>query len=628
MEKILDRDIDQLVDKGLQSDALESLSEAISSGRKLEEVLDLIVHRAQDLLPVSKVFIFLIENEHLVLKAASEGLPQTPLILPLDETIESWVSQRGKIVALGDPQADNRFKNRWFYGKGNSADNSREQNNPVGIVAAPIRSGLNVVGVLSIIQNFPHADADTDIQTTATSIISDEEFEELIPFVAVLTDLVSLALENSQMLQSHQRRSQLIDLLNIISKTLVDKPVEELAQRICDLICEATGAEKCDIVLHSIETDEFVAFGKSNTSLSLLEQELGLDHIPLQTSGCLLRVYQGGEAFLAGKLPKGDELPLLEKTKIESLIVVPLEVEQDRLGLLSLASTKENAFNEDDLNFVCFISIRLGYSLQHKELTQELAQAEKTRILHDAQENFVNILAHDLKNTLTAIKGNSQLGLRRLKRGDTSFGEKALQIVTSKADQAIRLVADMVEVSQLERGSYRLLVAPLDLVALIQEEIESIQEITSSHNIMFETSLSEVYLIADKNRLVRVLNNLLINALRYSPQGSTINVIIAAPLEQKFTPLTREVDLPTTDPNNIYQSVMVTVKDQGEGISLFDQDHIFERFYRGAGAQLATGSGLGLYICREIITLHGGRLWVESQPGQGASFHFTLPYNG
>jgi signal transduction histidine kinase len=72
---------------------------------------------------------------------------------------------------------------------------------------------------------------------------------------------------------------------------------------------------------------------------------------------------------------------------------------------------------------------------------------------------------------------------------------------------------------------------------------------------------------------------------------------------------------------------MVTVKDQGEGISLFDQDHIFERFYRGAGAQIATGSGLGLYICREIITLHGGILWVESHLDQGASFHFTLPYN-
>lgn len=616
-------DMDQLVDKGLQGDAFESLSEAISSGRKLDEVLDLIVQRAQHLLPDSKVFIFLTEDEHLVLKAASDGLPQDLVILHPEKTIESWVRKRGRTVALADPRSDNRFKKLWFYGKSKSfEENPEEMNYRVGIVAAPIRSGLKVVGVLSIIENLQ----ETDSQTASTIITSVEDFKELIPFVIVLTDLVSLALENSQMLQSHQRRSQLIELLNIISKTLVDKPVEELSQKICDAICEATGAEKCDIVLHSKETDEFVAFGRSNTSLSLLEQALGLDHIPLQTSGCLLQVYQGGEPLLAGNLPKGDELPLLEKTKIESLLVVPLEVEQDRLGLLCLASTKVNAFTQDDLNFVCFISTRLGYSLQHKELTQELAQAEKTRILHDEQENFVNILAHDLKNNLTAIKGNSQLSLRRLKRGDSGFGEKALQIITSKANQAIRLVEDMVEVSQLERGSYRLLVGPVDLVALIEEEIESMQEITSSHTIEFETSFSEIQLIADKNRLVRVLNNLLINSLRYSPKGSTIYINVSVPFEQNSTSEQREGS-PATATNELYQNVMVTIRDEGEGISAYDQAHIFERFYRGAGAKLATGSGLGLYICHEIVTLHGGKLWVESQEGQGASFYFTLPCN-
>ncbi len=608
----------QLTDSGLQGDVFESFSEAINSGKKLEKVLDLIVQRARELLLVSNAFIFLREGADLELKAASDGLPQERVILPTHQTIESWVIKHGRIIAVFDPQSNSRYKDLDFYGKASASNDQEEDSNPVGIVAAPIRVGLQIVGVFSIIDK-PQPAAE---QVVARGISSPGELRELVPFLAVLADLVSLALENNQLLKVQQRRTQLIELIRIISRNLDDNSVEELAQTVCGLICEATKAENCQVMLHSKETDEFVVLGKSSTPLSLLDQQLGLDHIPLATSGLLLSIYQKGEPFLAGRLPKGDELPFLEKTGIQSVLVMPLEVEQERLGFLILASTKVDAFNEDDLNFVSFISIRLGYSLHQKELSEELALAEKSRIKLDEQENQINTVAHDLKNTLAAIKGNSQLSIRRFKRGDTAFSEKAMQIITSKADQAIRLVEEMVEINQLERGSFRLLVAAVDLVSLVQEEIEAIEEITTTHNFEFETSFTEIELIADKNRLAQVINNLLVNAVRYSPADTTIRVTISAPPEPE-----QKTGLPDTPVAEPLQSVMVSVADEGAGVSALDQSHIFERFYRGQGALLSSGSGLGLYICREIITLHAGKLWVDTQEGQGASFHFTLPCN-
>lgn len=594
----------------VELDELENVSNAITEGRSLAEVLDLIVKRTKQLLEVEQAYIFLKEGAILQLKAASSDFPAEPVIIKPGEGVEGWVLGRGRATTAHSTQPDARFKPFHFFGS-----NGQEASPAVGIAAVPIRNGPFTVGVLSVIDSTPQSIRVTEVKPEVISALP-----EMLPFLIVLADLVSLALENSQFLRLQQRRNQLIELLKAISSLGAAKTIEELAQSVVEQISEATGAEKVDIMLHSKETDEFVTLASTNTTLRQLQQKLGLDHIPLGMGGRFLQVYQSGEPFVSGKVTEADQIPLIEQTNIQSLLVVPLQVEQERQGIMSLSSTKPEAFTEDDLSFVKFVTVRLGYALRHEELTQELATAEQARILQDERQNFIAIVAHDLKNTLTAIRGNSQIGLRRAGRGDLSYSEKALQIVTNKANQALQLVNDMVDINQIEQGSFRLFVSPVNLVALLRDEVEAAQPITAKSTIEFFSSLEEMELSIDLNRIAQVFNNLLTNALRYSPDGSIIKVTLESASATDLSSSTKgEANV------TLSQAVMVTIADQGIGISRRDQAHIFERFYRGSGAQLAAGSGLGLYISREIITQHGGKLWVESDEGHGSQFHFTLP---
>jgi len=126
-----------------------------------------------------------------------------------------------------------------------------------------------------------------------------------------------------------------------------------------------------------------------------------------------------------------------------------------------------------------------------------------------------------------------------------------------------------------------------------------------------------VVIEADGHRLRQVLSNLLTNAIRYTPEGGTIVTTLALITD----PVRVDVILGATLP----QAVQITVSDPGIGISPADLPHIFERFYRGRGEDIAVGTGLGLYIVAEIISQHGGRVWAESPPAGGTRVHVTLP---
>jgi signal transduction histidine kinase len=217
-----------------------------------------------------------------------------------------------------------------------------------------------------------------------------------------------------------------------------------------------------------------------------------------------------------------------------------------------------------------------------------------------------------------AISGSGHLALRKAARGDTQYSQKALPVVVAKAAQAIQLVNDMVDVNNVDRGRFRMFIAPVNLVTLVREEVEAAQGLSAQHTIELHTTLEALEIAADGQRLRQVLDNLLSNAIRYSPAGGMIAVhLITAPEQPAPSGRAMAPGLP--------QAVMLTVADQGIGIAPGDLPHIFDRFYRGRGEQMASGSGLGLYIASEIIEQHGGRLWAESLPDTGTRFHVTLP---
>jgi signal transduction histidine kinase len=603
---------------------LESLSEAIASGLEPEQVLALIAQRTCQVLGIAEAHILLKQGQELIRKASYQALQETPLLskLAAGQGVEGWVARRGRAIALEDARKDRRFRS---LAVPSASKASAQENVPLKVAAVPIWSGRQVAGVLSVVDFDPPATSVSTPPASVPSASASTPISGLLPLLSVLADLISLAMENTRILAREERRSKLINLLHYMASALPDKVLKEVAEAMEERIGEVMGVQKVEVLLYNEETDELISLGMRDTALGRAQQELGLDHVPLGKGGVLADVFRTGQPFLSNDLDTTPAFPAAfkEKLGVKSALVVPLEVENQRRGLMSVMSSKTDAFSDEDLPFLSLISTRLGHTLHNQELSKELAEAEAERLARTERENFLLLVAHDLKNALTTMRGNAQLALRRATKGDTRSEELALRLISARSDQALQLVNDMVDVNQMESGLFRLYMEPVELVELLQEEVSTVQETSGArHPITFQSDFESIFVEADQYRLNQVLSNLLINAIRYSPQGGMIEVKLSG------APAEANQPAPANGPGEqgqLPQTVMISINDQGIGIPPDEHERIFERSFRGRGAMFAAGSGLGLYISREIIERHGGRLWVGSQQGQGSSFRFTLP---
>jgi PAS domain S-box-containing protein len=245
------------------------------------------------------------------------------------------------------------------------------------------------------------------------------------------------------------------------------------------------------------------------------------------------------------------------------------------------------------------------------EVTAErLAQKERERLLREAHEairtrdDFLSIASHELKTPLTPLK----LHLRMLEQKAASGQPLPPPLVRKALTQVGRLsglISDLLDASHVEAGQLSVEREPVPLLELVREVLADFRPACIHHTLEYEKHAEELVVLADRGRLVQVLTNLLENALKYSPLGGPIHVAVT----------------------RAGTEALVSVSDQGIGIPADQQPHLFERFFRARNAPVSGfgGLGLGLFICRDIIERHGGRIWVESAVGQGSTFHFTLP---
>jgi len=220
--------------------------------------------------------------------------------------------------------------------------------------------------------------------------------------------------------------------------------------------------------------------------------------------------------------------------------------------------------------------------------------------LERLQRDFLAMVTHDLRSPLTAIKGWTQMLGRR-----ESLDDRAQHLVTrilAQTDQMERLISDLADLVRLEAGQLPLRHEPFDLVEIAHEQAHLVREQTEGHDIRVIASDGPVVGVWDGRRLGQVLQNLLANAVKYSPDGGDVLVCIRA----------------------VEGEARIEVADKGVGISPDHLSRLFERFYR-ADATGAGGLGLGLHISQMLVRAHHGRIWVTSTPGQGSTFSVTLP---
>jgi len=268
------------------------------------------------------------------------------------------------------------------------------------------------------------------------------------------------------------------------------------------------------------------------------------------------------------------------------------------------------------------LSLHLARTQLQREYMAMQARALAARETTCRMEEFLSIICHELKTPLTVMSGNLQLAERKIKRLLDTQGRKItldsideqvllpLQHLLMQAESQVvlqtRLINDLLEVARTQTGNLRIYMKTCDMLLLMQRAVEQQRQIAGRHIILLEIpAMPVLHVYADPDRIMQVLTNFLSNALKYSPEGMPIKVWLDVEQEQ----------------------VRVFVRDKGPGIPEAEQQSIWERFYRSVEARnnAQIGLGVGLYLCRMIIEQHGGNVGVESVPGQGATFWFTLP---
>ncbi|MGC8785876.1 MAG: ATP-binding protein, partial [Anaerolineae bacterium] len=294
--------------------------------------------------------------------------------------------------------------------------------------------------------------------------------------------------------------------------------------------------------------------------------------------------------------------------RITTAVALPLVVKGEKIGILGLAKEKkEHAFVRSDLELLSVLASQAAIAIQNARLFTRLRNAyEQLKELDRMKSDFISTVSHELRSPLHSISGYVQLLLDG-KAPDKATQQECLEIVYRQTQHLTNLINDLLDASRMESASLVLQKEPVQMYLAVQEVLADLQPLAEQAQITLTNHLTPdlPVVFGDKERLKQVVRNLVHNAIKFTPKGG--HVTISA----------------TVEPGRI----VVSVQDDGIGIPAEALPRLFERFYQvdSSSTRRAGGTGLGLYICKQIVTAHGGEIWVKSQVGKGSTFSFTLP---
>jgi signal transduction histidine kinase len=285
------------------------------------------------------------------------------------------------------------------------------------------------------------------------------------------------------------------------------------------------------------------------------------------------------------------------------VVGAPITAGERKLGVLLAYAPRPPVFAQDDLELVQLLADQAAVILESRALIDEAARVRAREQAARLKEDFLSAAAHDLKTPLTTIIGQAQALEARAARDRHLAPElPSIQRLVREGQRLRSLVNELLDASRLERGALVGETEPTDLAGLAQEVAQGRSD--APMRLIVEAA-DAVVASCDRLRMGQVLDNLIDNALKFSPSPSPVHVRVWADDGE----------------------ARCLVSDEGIGIPAEDLPHIFERFRRAGNVdeRRYPGMGLGLYISRGITEQHGGRIWVESTPGRGTTFHVALP---
>lgn len=298
--------------------------------------------------------------------------------------------------------------------------------------------------------------------------------------------------------------------------------------------------------------------------------------------------------------------PSLETDRLDQhfYLSLPMLVGGQMTGALVFIRFGGPQYTDDHINLAQFITTHISQLFERKRLVERIGNLEAERRLARMQDDFIAMVSHELKTPLGFIKGYSSTLLRQDTVWDGPTTYEFLTIIDEEADMLSELIENLLDSYRLKSGRLAMKIKPTRLDNFFQGIIDRLNPDDTNLEIAVQVSPSQLEVMADSKRLAQVINNLINNANKYAP-NSTLTIQAH----------------PTAN-----GTVHISVSDSGPGIPSQHIEHLFKRFYRvperSAGVR---GTGLGLYICHQIIDSHHGTLTVESELNKGTTFHIQLP---
>jgi PAS domain S-box-containing protein len=409
-----------------------------------------------------------------------------------------------------------------------------------------------------------------------------------------------------------ERAAERIDRLQVATAALAaaSRP-QHVAEVLADVGVRALGASASAIAFPAPEGESLAVYAIAGSAPATLQAG---DVFGPDDPHPLAYAWRTGQPLILsspGQVRAGD--PQISQFPASSpsgaWAAIPLHLDQQVLGVLGVSFDQPRDLDADERGFLLALAEVGAQAMDRARLyeSEQRARAEAEAAVR-AQDEFLSLASHELRTPVAAVKATAQLAERVTERGhiDPARMVRYLRTIVQAADRLGALVDDLLDVSRLRTGRLQLRTQTLDLGAMVQELVGRYGATTTGHRFGLRLPEQQVVVHADPLRLEQVLDNLLGNAVKYSPAGGDIQLGVC-PDAGGWT---------------------LTVTDQGIGLPAGQEARIFETFGRAsnAAAHQIPGLGLGLAICRQLVEAHGGRIWASSRgEGQGTTIGVWLP---
>ncbi len=301
---------------------------------------------------------------------------------------------------------------------------------------------------------------------------------------------------------------------------------------------------------------------------------------------------------LAGYTKNAEHLALIDRLGVHSLLCVPLEAQGRRLGVLSLVmGCSERTYEPADVEVAAAIASLASLALDNARLSQEVHDAVRMR------DTFLAVASHELRNPLATLRAYAQLAHAAAASGKPAATGEYLGHVITQADRLSLLLDRLHDANRINTGTLVLDRQPADVAQVVHDAIIGVLA-RSPASLIVEKTQRPLYAVIDEGRVQQAVINLLDNAMRYSPVGSTVTITTSAAA------------------GNLVQ---ISVQDDGPGVPPAEREHIFEPFYRAHAEADQQGMGLGLFVTARIVRSHGGTALATFPESGGSIFTITLP---